>query len=168
MHGINDRIHTQLNSILNSYRSYLQDAVITMRDGRYCLPVKAEYKSQVNGMVHDQSSTGSTLFIEPMAVIQLNNELRTLEIQEQKEIEAVLADLSGQLMPYTEELAIDLQILSQLDFILRRQRCPATLNAASQSSTPKVASTSRMVAIRFWTPRKWFRSPYGWALILTC
>ena len=86
MHGINDRIHTQLNSILNSCRYYLQDAVITMRDGRYCLPVKAEYKSQVNGMVHDQSSTGSTLFIEPMAVIQLNNELRTLEIQEQKEI----------------------------------------------------------------------------------
>ena len=133
MHGINDRIHTQLNSILNSCRSYLQDAVITMRDGRYCLPVKAEYKSQVNGMVHDQSSTGSTLFIEPMAVIQLNNELRTLEIQEQKEIEAVLADLSGQLMPYTEELAIDLQILSQLDFIFAK----AALSRHFKCSEPK-------------------------------
>lgn len=140
MHGINDRIHTQLNSILNSCRSYLQDAVITMRDGRYCLPVKAEYKSQVNGMVHDQSSTGSTLFIEPMAVIQLNNELRTLEIQEQKEIEAVLADLSSQLMPYTEELAIDLQILSQLDFIFAK----AALSRHFKCSEPKFNTEGRI------------------------
>ena len=140
MHGINDRIHTQLNSILNSCRSYLQDAVITMRDGRYCLPVKAEYKSQVNGMVHDQSSTGSTLFIEPMAVIQLNNELRTLEIQEQTEIEAVLADLSGQLMPYTEELAIDLQILSHLDFIFAK----AALSRHFKCSEPKFNTEGRI------------------------
>ena len=140
MHGINDRIHTQLNSILNSCRSYLQDAVITMRDGRYCLPVKAEYKSQVNGMVHDQSSTGSTLFIEPMAVIQLNNELRTLEIQEQKEIEAVLADLSGQLMPYTEELAIDLQILTRLDFIFAK----AALSRHFKCSEPKFNTEGRI------------------------
>lgn len=76
-----DRIHTQLNSILNSNRTYLQDAVITMRDGRYCLPVKSEYKNQVPGMVHDQSATGSTLFIEPMAIVRLNNEIRELEIQ---------------------------------------------------------------------------------------
>ena len=101
-----DRIHTQLNSILNSSRSYLQEAVITMRDGRYCLPVKAEYKNQVAGMVHDQSSTGSTLFIEPMAIIRLNNDLRTLEIQEQKEIEAVLADLSNQLAPLSGGAAV--------------------------------------------------------------
>ena len=120
MKGINDRIHTQLNSILNSNRSYLQDAVITMRDGRYCLPVKSEHKVQVNGMVHDQSATGSTLFIEPMAVIQLNNELRALEIQEQKEIEAVLATLSNQLIPYTEELALNLEILTRLDFIFAK------------------------------------------------
>ncbi len=140
MHGINDRIHTQLNSILNSSRSYLQDAVITMRDGRYCLPVKAEYKSQVNGMVHDQSSTGSTLFIEPMAVIQLNNELRTLEIQEQKEIEAVLADLSGQLMPYTTELAIDLQILTRLDFIFAK----AALSRHFKCSEPKFNTEGRI------------------------
>ena len=140
MHGINDRIHTQLNSILNSCRSYLQDAVITMRDGRYCLPVKAEYKSQVSGMVHDQSSTGSTLFIEPMAVIQLNNELRTLEIQEQKEIEAVLADLSGQLMPYTEELALNLQILSRLDFIFAK----AALSRHFKCSEPKFNMEGRI------------------------
>ena len=120
MKVIQDRMHTQLNSILNSNRSYLQDPVITMRDGRYCLPVKAEYKNQVAGMVHDQSSTGSTLFIEPMAVIKLNNELRELEIQEQKEIEAVLADLSTQLVPYLEELQIDQQILAKLDFIFAK------------------------------------------------
>ena len=140
MHGINDRIHTQLNSILNSCRSYLQDAVITMRDGRYCLPVKAEYKSQVNGMVHDQSSTGCTLFIEPMAVIQLNNELRTLEIQEQKEIEAVLADLSNQLTPYTTELAIDLQILTRLDFIFAK----AALSRHFKCSEPKFNTEGRI------------------------
>lgn len=120
MKVINDRVHTQLNSILNSNRNYLMDPVITMRDGRYCLPVKAEYKNQVAGMVHDQSSTGSTLFIEPMAIIKLNNELRELEIQEQKEIEAVLAELSVQLAPYTEELGLNLQLLAKLDFIFAK------------------------------------------------
>ena len=115
-----DRIHTQLNSILNSNRSYLQDAVITMRDGRYCLPVKSEYKNQVSGMVHDQSATGSTLFIEPMAIIRLNNEMRELEIQEQKEIEAVLASLSNQAAPCTEELHMDMELLAQLDFIFAK------------------------------------------------
>ncbi len=120
MKGINDKIHTQLNNILNSSRSYLQDAVITMRDGRYCLPVKSEYKNQVSGMVHDQSATGSTLFVEPMAIIQLNNELRSLEIQEQKEIEAVLADLSARLAPYTQPLASNLDILAHLDFVFAK------------------------------------------------
>ena len=126
-----DKIHTQLNSILNSNRTYLQDAVITMRDGRYCLPVKSEYKNQVPGMVHDQSATGSTLFIEPMAIVRLNNEIRELEIREQKEIEAVLADLSNQAAPHCEDLAIDMQLLAQLDFIFaksalaRHYRCSA-------------------------------------------
>lgn len=118
--GINDKIHAQLNSILNASRSYLQDAVITMRDGRYCLPVRAEYKNQVSGMIHDQSSSGSTLFVEPMAIIQLNNELRTLEIQENKEIEAVLAALSNQLAPCTDSLSINLDLLAQLDFIFAK------------------------------------------------
>ena len=115
-----DRIHTQLNSILNSHRTYLQDTVITMRDGRYCLPVKSEYKSQVSGMVHDQSATGSTLFIEPMAIVKLNNEIRELEIQEQKEIEAVLASLSNQTAPHIEELQLDMELLAQLDFIFAK------------------------------------------------
>ena len=140
MRGINDRIHTQLNSILNSSRTYLQDAVITMRDGRYCLPVKSEYKSQVNGMVHDQSATGSTLFIEPMAVIQLNNELRTLEIQEQKEIEAVLASLTNELAPYTEVLALDLELLTQLDFIFAK----AALSRHYKCSQPHFNTQGRI------------------------
>ena len=120
MKVLNDKVHTQLNSLLNSNRSYLQEAVITMRDGRYCLPVRSEYKNQVNGMVHDQSATGSTLFIEPMAVIQLNNQLRELEIQEKKEIEAVLADLSNQAAPFLEEIRLDQEVLARLDFIFAR------------------------------------------------
>ena len=115
-----DRVHTQLNSILNSSRTMLQDPVITMRDGRYCLPVKAEYKSSFQGMVHDQSATGSTLFIEPMAIIKLNNELRELEIREQKEIEMVLAALSMELVPYVETILINLKLLTKLDFIFAR------------------------------------------------
>ena len=133
MRSINDRIHTQLNSLVNSHRTQLQDAAVTMRDGRYCLPVKSEHKGQVPGMVHDQSSTGSTVFIEPMAVIKLNNELRELEIQEQKEIEAVLASLSNQIAGYTQELADDFSILSRLDFIFakaalsRHYKCSAPI-----------------------------------------
>lgn len=133
MKVINDRVHTQLNALLNSNRTYLQDPVITMRDGRYCLPVKAEYKNQVTGMVHDQSATGSTLFVEPMAVIKLNNELRELEIQEQKEIEAVLAELSNQLVPYTQELLMNQQVLAQLDFIFAR----AALSKHYKCSEPR-------------------------------
>ncbi len=140
MKGINDRIHTQLNSILNSSRTYLQDAVITMRDGRYCLPVRSEYKNQVSGMVHDQSATGSTLFVEPMAIIQLNNELRTLEIQEHKEIEAVLADLSNQLAPYTESLAVNLELLTRLDFIFAK----ASLSRHYKCSQPRFNQQGRI------------------------
>ena len=110
-----DRVHTQLNAILNSSRTMLQDPVITMRDGRYCLPVKAEYKSSFQGMVHDQSATGSTLFIEPMAIIKLN-----MEIREQKEIEMVLAALSMELVPYVETILINLKLLTKLDFIFAR------------------------------------------------
>ncbi len=120
MKVIHDRIHSQLNSILNSNRTYLQDSVVTMRDGRYCLPVKAEYRSQVPGMIHDQSSTGSTFFIEPMSVVQLNNQIRELEIQEKKEIEAVLADLSNQTAPYTETIRANQEILANLDFIFAK------------------------------------------------
>lgn len=101
-----EKIHNQLNSMVNgSARNYLQDAVITTRDGRYCIPVKAEYKGQVPGMVHDQSSTGSTFFIEPAAVVSLNNQLRELEIEEQKEIAVILANLSAEAGAHTLEIA---------------------------------------------------------------
>jgi DNA mismatch repair protein MutS2 len=143
MRSINDKIHTQLNSILNSNRTYLQDAVITMRDGRYCLPVKSEHKSQVSGMVHDQSSTGSTLFIEPMAIVKLNNDLRALEIQEQKEIEMILADLSNQLAPYLEELETNFDILTKLDFIFAK----AALSKHYNASEPEF-NTKRIINIK--------------------
>ena len=114
-----DRIHTELNKILNSpsTRSCLQDYVITMRQGRYCLPVKAEYKSQIAGMIHDQSATGSTIFIEPAAVVKLNNDIRELELKEQAEIERILAALSAEASAYTDELQSDYTILVTLDFI---------------------------------------------------
>ena len=113
----NDRVHTQLASLVNgSSRTYLQDAVITMRNGRYCVPVKSEYKGQVPGMIHDQSSTGSTLFIEPMAIVKLNNELRELELQEQKAIEAVLAELSNMAAAENENIADNFRILTPAGF----------------------------------------------------
>ena len=125
----NDRIHTQLTSLVNGgARNYLQDAVITMRNDRYCIPVKAEYKGQVPGMIHDQSSTGSTLFIEPMAIVKLNNDIRELELQEQKEIEAVLAELSNQTAAYTEQIRDDLEIMVQLDFIFARASLAMDMN----------------------------------------
>lgn len=125
----NDRIHTQLASLVNGgARNYLQDAVITMRNGRYCIPVKAEYKGQVPGMIHDQSSTGSTLFIEPMAIVKLNNDIRELELQEQKEIEAILAELSNQTAAYITEIRDDLEIMVQLDFIFARASLAMDMN----------------------------------------
>jgi DNA mismatch repair protein MutS2 len=131
MKATNDRIHTQLSSLVNGgARSYLQDSVITMRNGRYCIPVKAEYKSQVPGMIHDQSSTGSTLFIEPMAIVKLNNDMRELELKEQKEIEAVLASLSEQIAEDQEAIAEDLRQMVQLDFIFARASLAMDMNAS--------------------------------------
>ena len=117
-----DRIHTELNKILNSpsTRTYLQDYVITTRQGRFCLPVKAEYKSLMPGMVHDQSSTGSTVFIEPAAVVKLNNDIMELELKEQAEIEVILADLSAKAAEYTDSLLSDYEILTNLDCIFAK------------------------------------------------
>ena len=122
MRGMNDKIRAQMNSMINNTttRSYLQDTVITMRDGRYCLPVKAEAKSLVPGMIHDQSSTGSTLFIEPMAVVNLNNEYKELQLREQEEIEVILAGLSNLTASYATQLLADYELLTELDFIFAR------------------------------------------------
>ncbi|NLP33748.1 MAG: endonuclease MutS2 [Clostridiales bacterium] len=128
----NDRIHSELTKILNSSRTMLQENIITMRNGRYCLPIRAEFKNSFPGMIHDQSSTGSTLFIEPMAVVRLNNELKELALKEQEEIEKVLAELSNMAAEYTEELEYNFKTLSELDFIFAR----ASLSKIMKGSEP--------------------------------
>ncbi len=140
----NDRIHSQLNSMINgSLRTYLQDAVVTIRDNRYCVPVKSEYKGQVPGMVHDQSSTGSTFFIEPAAIVNLNNELKELSIKEQEEIEAVLASLSALAASQTEALAENQKSMTMLDFIFAK----ASL-AMEQNATMPLFNTEHQIRIR--------------------
>ena len=133
MRGMNDKIRAQMNSMINNTttRSYLQDPVITMRDGRYCLPVKAEAKSLVPGMIHDQSSTGSTLFIEPMAVVNLNNEYKELQLREQEEIEVILAGLSNLTASYATQLLADYELLTELDFIFARAAFAQTYNGVA-------------------------------------
>lgn len=133
MRGMNDKIRAQMNSMINNTttRSYLQDTVITMRDGRYCLPVKAEAKSLVPGMIHDQSSTGSTLFIEPMAVVNLNNEYKELQLREQEEIEVILAGLSNLTASYVTQLLADYELLTELDFIFARAAFAQTYNGVA-------------------------------------
>ena len=133
MRGMNDKIRAQMNSMINNTttRSYLQDTVITMRDGRYCLPVKAEAKSLVPGMIHDQSSTGSTLFIEPMAVDNLNNEYKELQLREQEEIEVILAGLSNLTASYATQLLADYELLTELDFIFARAAFAQTYNGVA-------------------------------------
>lgn len=133
MRGMNDKIRAQMNSMINNTttRSYLQDTVITMRDGRYCLPVKAEAKSLVPGMIHDQSSTGSTLFIEPMAVVNLNNEYKELQLREQEEIEVTLAGLSNLTASYATQLLADYELLTELDFIFARAAFAQTYNGVA-------------------------------------
>ena len=140
----NEKIHSQLTSMVNgAYRTFLQDAVITMRDNRYCIPVKAEYKSQVSGMVHDQSSTGSTFFIEPAAVVNLNNQLKELDLQEQEEIEVILGDLSSQVAVHTSELAADQKIMTTLDFIFAKAKL-----AMEQNATEPIFNTEHYIQIR--------------------
>ena len=131
MNQINDKVHATLSNMVNgSLRTYLQDPIITMRGDRYCIPVKAEYRSQVSGMIHDQSATGSTLFIEPMAVVKLNNDLKELYGQEQDEIQKVLARLSADTAEYTTEIHTCYTILRQLDFIFAKGALALDMNAS--------------------------------------
>lgn len=138
------KIHSQLIDMVNgSYRSYLQDAVITMRDNRYCIPVKSEYKSQVPGMVHDQSSTGSTFFIEPAVIVELNNRLKELSIQEKEEIEIILATLSASAGEHTAEIMENQRIMTFLDFTFAKASLALELNA-----TRPLFNTERYINIR--------------------
>ena len=130
--GINEKVHSTLNNLVNgSLRTYLQDAIITMRGDRYCIPVKAEYRSQINGLIHDQSSTGSTLFIEPMAVVKLNNDLKELYAKEQEEIEVILAKLSVEVAEYIDELRANYQVLGELDYIFAKGSLALSMNATA-------------------------------------
>lgn len=139
-----DKIRTQLNSLVSgSYRTYLQDAVITMRDGRYCIPVKSEYKSQVPGMIHDQSATGSTIFVEPMAIVKLNNDIRELELKEQEEIQVILSSLSANVAEHLEAIGYNLENMVELDFIFAR----ASL-AMEQNANQPVFNTEGKIHLR--------------------
>ena len=130
MRQMNDKVHSTLTSMVNgAMRTYLQDAVITMRDGRYCLPVKAEHRSQVPGMIHDQSATGSTLFIEPMAVVKLNNEFKELLLKEQQEMEKILSDLSEKAAAWADQITGDYDILVELDFIFAKAMLAKDMDA---------------------------------------
>lgn len=141
MKAAHDKIRTQLASYVNgSTRTYLQEAVITQRNGRFCIPVKAEYRGQIPGMIHDQSSTGSTLFVEPMAIVKLNNDLRELEIKEEKEIEIVLANLSAQVAEQTEPLNFNVLLLTELDFIFAR----ALLSRSYNGTEPEFNTEGRV------------------------
>ena len=140
----NDKVHSTLSSMVNgSLRSYLQDPIITMRGDRYCIPVKSEYRSQVPGMIHDQSSTGSTLFIEPMAVVKLNNDLKELYGKEQEAIQVILARLSADAAEYTDTIRTDYTILTELDFIFAKGALALEMNA-----TPPVFNTKGRIHIR--------------------
>ena len=142
---MNDKIHTQLSNIVNAQnnQTLLQDSIITMRNGRYCIPVKQEYRSSFPGMIHDQSSSGSTLFIEPMSVVNLNNELKELENKEQLEIERILASLSEQTGFEREVIASDVKLLTELDFIFARAKF-----AKSYQGTEPIFNTRRYIHIK--------------------
>ncbi|NLJ97599.1 MAG: endonuclease MutS2 [Clostridiales bacterium] len=126
----NDKVHSELSSILNSSHKMLQENIITMRNGRYCLPIRAEFKGHFQGMIHDQSSTGSTLFIEPISVVRLNNDLRELAIKEQEEIERILEDLSSKVAEHIDALEYNYNALIGLDFIFARAKLSKLMKAS--------------------------------------
>ena len=140
----NDKIHSQLANMVNgSFRNYLQDAVITMRNNRYCIPVKSEYKNQVHGLVHDQSSTGSTFFIEPAAIVELNNKLKELDLEEQEEIERILAALSAQAGEHVQELLQNQKLMTHLDFVFSKAKL-----AMDQNATEPLFNRKHIINIR--------------------
>lgn len=131
----NSKVKGQIHKIMQSASSsgYLQDSIVTMRNNRYCLPVKAEHKSHIKGMVHDQSSTGSTVFIEPIAVVEMNNKISALFTEEQKEIERILMELSAYCSTYHEELLTNSNLLTHLDFLNAKAEYSLKLNCTCPS-----------------------------------
>lgn len=144
LQATSEKIHSELNKMVNgNLRTYLQDGVVTMRNDRYCLPVKAEYKGQVTGMVHDHSATGATVFVEPQAVVELNNKIRDLEIEEAKEIAVILANLSAELSGHIDFLKTDNELMTKLDFIMAKGRFALDINA-----TRPIFNEDRRINIR--------------------
>lgn len=136
IHQQNQAIKNKLSRIItsSSNKTYLQDAIVTMRDGRYVIPVKQEYRSFFPGMVHDQSKGGATLFIEPQGVVELNNKLRELEVEEQLEIARILAELSSRVAEHYREIRSNLELLTKLDFIMAKGKLSCKMHA----SEPKI------------------------------
>ena len=166
MRQMNDRVHSTLTSMVNgAMRTYLQDAVITMRDGRYCLPVKAEHRSQVPGMIHDQSATGSTLFIEPMAVVKLNNEFQRAVVKRTTGNGKNSVGLKRETTAWADQITGDYDILVELDFIFAKAMLAKRWMPSVRFSMTNAAFASRMAAIRCWIRRRSFRSQSGWVMI---
>lgn len=143
MKTADERMHSALQEEINRHKSYLMDTIVTMRNGSYCLAVKSEFKTKLSGVVHDQSSTGSTVFIEPLVAVRLNNEYRELTLAEQQEIAKILASLSALLAPFTAELLANQKILATLDFVFAKAR----LASSMQASKP-LFNTERIVEIK--------------------
>ncbi len=144
MQQATEKIHSELNQMVNgSLRTYLQDAVITMRNDRYCIPVRSEYKGQVQGMVHDQSSSGATFFIEPASIVALNNKIRELELDEAKEIAIILANLSAELADHIVELKTNQELMTKLDFIFAKGAL-----AMEQNATRPIFNEDHIIEIR--------------------
>ena len=139
----NDSIRNRLNAILNSTanRTYLQDAIVTVRDGRYVIPVKAEHRSRFPGIIHDQSATGATLFIEPQVIVNMNNELRELELKEQAEIERILAELSSACAEHYHEIINNQKLLTMLDVIFAKGK----LSQAMDGEEPQIVQEGALV-----------------------
>ncbi|HOT21455.1 MAG TPA: endonuclease MutS2, partial [Sedimentibacter sp.] len=126
----NNSIKNKINSIVSSssMQKYLQEAIVTMRNDRYVIPVKKEYRSMVKGIIHDQSATGSTLFIEPMALVEMTNDIANLKIEEKKEIERILLELSMMIGDISEEMLNNQEILKELDFIFAKGKYAISIN----------------------------------------
>lgn len=139
----NDAIRNRLNNILNSAdnRTYLQDSIVTIRDGRYVIPVKAEHRSRFAGIIHDQSATGATLFIEPQVIVNMNNELRELELAEQVEIDRILAELSSAVAEHFSEIMNNQKLLIQLDMMFAKGK----LAVKMQAEMPEISDGRLMV-----------------------
>ena len=136
LRGATERVKERLNAMIRSaaYQKYLQDPIITVRNDRYVLPVKAEYRSSVPGLVHDQSASGATVFVEPMVVVEMGNELKQWEAKEKQEIERILAALSAQVAPYAQQLKENVELLAELDFAFAKGLLSREMNAV----TPKL------------------------------